>query len=161
TSYIHYATNANISNLSPAEQDNFTFGVAHSLFVKQQYGAAVEAINAYFDKFPKPMKEKHARYIRGVSLYRTGQPMEALRDLNIVAFDWSRENMENDVLTAAEIYLDLEEYNEEIEDDGELEVTTADRENYSDAVTHLLRCCIELGDVAEVTKYAKLIKDGS
>ena len=68
TSYIHYATNANISNLSPAEQDNFAFQVAQSLFSRGAHAAAVEAINAYFDKFPKPRQEKHARYIRGVSL---------------------------------------------------------------------------------------------
>ena len=159
TSYIHYATNANISNLSPAEQDNFTFGVAHSLFAKRQYGAAVEAINAYFDKFPKPMKEKHARYIRGVSLYRTGQPMEALRDLNIILNDWTSEYTESTLLTAAALYLDLEEYNEAIVHLKKLEITSADKENYNYAVTSLLRCYFEIGDLDQVAKYARLIKD--
>src|SRR5690606_30181495 len=84
TGYINYATNADLGDLTQAEQDNLAFQAANTLFARGQYQAAVEAINAYFDKFPRPAQEKHARYIRGVSLYHTGHPEEALHDLNII-----------------------------------------------------------------------------
>lgn len=158
SSYIHYATSTNIRNLSPAEQDNLIFQAAHSLFAKGQYGPAVEAINAYFDKFPKPLQEKHARYIRGVSLYRTGHPKEALHDLNIILNDWTSKYTENTLLTAAALYLDLEEYNEAIVHLKKLELNSEYKENYGYAVTNLMVCYFELGDMEQMAKYAKLIK---
>ncbi len=159
TSYIHYATNANIGNLSDAEQDNFTFQVAQSLFSRGEFGAAVEAINAYFDKFPKPRQEKHARYIRGVSMYRTGHPKEALHDLNIILNDWTSKYTENTLLTVAALYLNLKEYNEAIVHLKKLELNSVYKENYNYAVTNLMVCYFEIGDLEQVEKYAKLIKN--
>lgn len=159
TSYIHYATNANISNLSPAEQDNFAFQVAQSLFSRGAHAAAVEAINAYFDKFPKPRQEKHARYIRGVSLYRTGHPKEALHDLNIILNDWTSKYTENTLLTVAALYLNLKEYNEAIVHLKKLELNSEYKENYNYAVTNLMICYFEIGDMEQVANYANLIKN--
>ncbi|NGM64230.1 tetratricopeptide repeat protein [Sphingobacterium sp. SGR-19] len=158
SSYIRYATSTNINNLSTAEQDNLAFQVAHSLFARGEYGSAVEAINAYFDKFPKPRQEKHARYIRGVSLYHTGNPKEALHDLNIILNDWTSKYTENTLLTVAALYLGLKEYNEAIVHLKKLELNSAYRENYSYAVTNLMICYFELGDLEQTAKYAKLVK---
>ncbi|PRD56853.1 tetratricopeptide repeat protein [Sphingobacterium gobiense] len=158
SSYIRYATSTNISNLSTAEQDNLAFQVAHSLFARGEYGPAVEAINAYFDKFPKPRQEKHARYIRGVSLYHTGHPNEALHDLNIILNDWTSKYTESTLLTAAALYLDLKEYNEAIVHLKKLELNSAYKANYSYAVTNLMICYFELGDLEQTVKYAKLVK---
>ncbi len=158
SSYIDYAINTNIGNLSAAEQDNLAFQAAHSLFARGQYESAVEAINAYFDRFPKPIQEKHARYIRGVSLYRAGRPREALHDLNIILNDWTSPYTENTLLTAAALYLSLKEYNEAIVHLKKLEITSAYKENYGYAVTNLMICYFEIGDLEQVAKYAKLIK---
>ena len=158
-SYIRYATSTNIRDLSPAEQDNLIFQAANSLFTKEHYGPAVEAVNAYFDKFPKPRQEKHARYIRGVSLYRTGHPREALHDLNIILNDWTSKYTENTLLTASALYLDLKEYNEAIVHLKKLELTSEYKENYSYAVTNLMICYFEIGDFEQVTKYVNLIKN--
>lgn len=157
--YIHYATNADVSDLSAADQDNFTFQVAYSLFNKGAYEGAVEAINAYFDKFPKPIKEKHARYIRGVSLYRTGHPKEALHDLNIILNDWTSKYTESTLLTVAALYLELEKYNEAIVHLKKLELNSEFKENYNYAVTNLMICYFQIGDLEQVAKYATLIKN--
>ncbi len=157
--YINYATGTNIGDLSKAEQDNLAFQAAHTLFARGEYQAAVEAINAYFDKFPKPIQEKHARYIRGVSLYRTGKPKEALHDLNIILNDWTSQYTENTLLTAAELYLSLQQYNEAIVHLKKLELTSEYKSNYSYAVNNLMVCYYEIGDMEQVVKYAKLIKE--
>ncbi|PRD45013.1 tetratricopeptide repeat protein [Sphingobacterium haloxyli] len=159
SSYIRYATSTNVSNLSTAEQDNLAFQVAHSLFARGEYGPAVEAINAYFDKFPKPRQEKHARYIRGVSLYHTGHPRKALHDLNIILNDWTSKYTENTLLTVAALYLGLKEYNEAIVHLKKLELNSDYKENYSYAVTNLMICYFELGDLEQTVKYAKLVKN--
>lgn len=114
TGYIQYATSSNVMKLSAADQDNLAFKMGRTLFSRAQYGPAVEAINAYFDKFPKPRNEKHARYIRGVSLYHTGQPEKALHDLNIILNDWTSPYTESTLMTVAALYLSLKQYNEAI-----------------------------------------------
>ncbi|MGO3805780.1 MAG: tetratricopeptide repeat protein, partial [Sphingobacterium sp.] len=159
SSYIHYAMSANISDLSVPEQDNLAFQVANSLFSRGAFGPAVEAINAYFDKFPKPRQEKHARYIRGVSLYRTGHPKEALHDLNIILNDWTSKYTENTLLTVAALYLNLEEYNEAIVHLKKLELTSEYKENYNYAVSNLMICYFQIGDMEQVAKYVRLIKN--
>jgi len=157
--YINYATSTNIGDLSTAEQDNLAFQAAQTLFARGEYQAAVEAINAYFDKFPKPIQEKHARYIRGVSLYKTGYPKEALHDLNIILNDWTSPYTENSLLTAAELYLGLKQYNEAIVHLKKLELTSEYKANYGYAVNNLMVCYYEIGDMEQVQKYAKLIKE--
>jgi len=157
--YINYATSTNIGDLSTAEQDNLAFQAAQTLFARGEYQAAVEAINAYFDKFPKPIQEKHARYIRGVSLYKTGHPKEALHDLNIILNDWTSPYTENSLLTAAELYLGLKQYNEAIVHLKKLELTSEYKANYGYAVNNLMVCYYEIGDMEQVQKYAKLIKE--
>lgn len=158
TGYINYATNADLGDLTQAEQDNLAFQAANTLFARGQYQAAVEAINAYFDKFPRPAQEKHARYIRGVSLYHTGHPEEALHDLNIILNDWTSQYTENTLLTVAELYLGLKQYNEAIVHLKKLELTSEYEASYSYAITNLLVCYYELGDTEQVLKYAELIK---
>ena len=159
SAYINYATSTNIGDLSKAEQDNLSFQAAHTLFARGEYQAAAEAINAYFDKFPKPIQEKHARYIRGVSLYRTGHPKEALHDLNIILNDWTSQYTENTLLTVAELYLGLKQYNEAIVHLKKLELTSEYKSNYGYAVNNLMICYEEIGDMEQVVKYAKLIKE--
>lgn len=161
--YVNYATNANLGDLSNAEQDNLAFQAANTLFSREQYQAAVEAVNAYFDKFPKPIQEKHARYIRGVSLYRSGHPKEALHDLNIILNDWTSEYTESTLLAVADLYLGLAQYNEAIVHLKKLELTSEYKGSYGYAVNNLMVCYYEIGDTEQVLKYAKLIKayDGS
>ncbi|GGG87047.1 hypothetical protein GCM10007415_20880 [Parapedobacter pyrenivorans] len=158
SAYINYATSTNIGDLSKAEQDNLAFQAAHTLFARGEYQGAVEAINAYFDKFPKPIQEKHARYIRGVSYYRTGHPKEALHDLNIILNDWTSQYTENTLLTVSELYLGLEQYNEAIVHLKKLELTSEYKSNYGYAVNNLMVCYDKIGDMEQVVKYAELIK---
>ncbi|WP_210352604.1 tetratricopeptide repeat protein [Sphingobacterium tabacisoli] len=159
TSYIQYALSNNITDLSPAEQDNLAFKACQTLFSRGQYGPAVEAINAYFDKFPKPRQEKHARYIRGVSLYHTGHPREALKDLNVILNDWTSPYTEQTLLTAAALYLGLKEYNEAIVHLKKLELNTDYKANYGYAVTNLMICYFQIGDLKQMDKYVKLVKN--
>ena len=159
TSYIQFATSSNIKDLSEAEQDNLAFQAGFTLFSRGRYGPAAEAIDAYFDKFPKPRKEKHARFIRGVSLYHTGRPEEALHDLNIILNDWTSPYTEQTLVTVAALYLSLKEYNEAIVHLKKLELNSDFKNNYGYAVTNLMICYYEIGDFEQMDKYVKLVKE--
>lgn len=159
TGYINYATSTRIGDLSKAEQDNLTFQAAHTLFGRGEYEGAIQAVNAYFDKFPKPIQEKFARFIRAESLYRTGKPREALHDFNIILNDWTSAYTERTLLSVSELYLGLGEYNEAISHLKKLELTSEYKSNYGYAINNLLKAYYEVGDMEQVLNYAKLVQN--
>lgn len=156
--YLAYAQTTNIGNLSTAEQDNITFQAANGLFARGEYQAAVEAINAYFDKFPKPIQEKYARFIRAESLWKTGKPKEALHDYNIILNDWTSPYTERTLLSVSQLHLDLGQYNEAIAPLKKLELTADYIANYGYAVNNLMKSYFMMGDMDETLKYADFVK---
>lgn len=157
TGYIDYATSTNIGDLTRAEQDNLAFQAAHTLFQRGNFEGAVLAINAYFDKFPNPIQEKFARYIRGESLYRTGHPEAALHDFNIILNDWTSAYTERVLVSVSNLYLGLEQYNDAIVHLKKLELTSEYKENYGFAVNNLMNCYYHIGDLDETLKYARYV----
>ena len=158
TEYIQYATTTNIGDLTTAEQDNLSFQAAHTLFQRGDFDGAVLAVNAYFDKFPRPIQEKFARYIRGESLYRTGKSQQALHDFNIILNDWTSDYTERVLLSVSNLYLGLKQYNDAIVHLKKLELTTEYKENYGFAVNNLMKSYYFIGDMDETLKYAGFVK---
>ncbi|MGE8424250.1 MAG: tetratricopeptide repeat protein, partial [Sphingobacterium siyangense] len=89
----------------------------------------------------------------------TGHPQEALHDLNIILNDWTSKYSENTLLTVAALYLDLKEYNEAIVHLKKLELNEEYKKNYGYAVTNLMVCYFELGDMEQMAKYVSLVKN--
>lgn len=159
TGYIRYATSTNIGDLSTAEQDAHTFSVAKSLFDRGNYQGAVEAINAYFDKFPKPIQEKFARFIRAESNAALGNNEEALHDYNIILNDWTSAYTERALVSVSKLYLKEKQYNETVQILKKLELTSEYKSNYGYAINNLLISYFEIGDYTETLNYAKLVKE--
>lgn len=159
TGYIRYATSTNIGDLSTAEQDSHTFGVAKTLFDRGNWQGAVEAINAYFDKFPKPINEKHARFIRGESYARLGRDTEALHDFNIIMNDWTSAYTEQTLISVSKLHLRNNAYNEAVQVLKKLELTSEYKSNYGYAINNLLISYYHIGDYTETQVYAKLVKE--
>jgi len=161
TGYIRYATSTNIGDLSTAQQDGHSFSVAKTLFDRGNFQGAVEAVNAYFDKFPKPINEKHARFIRGESYAKLGQDNDALHDFNIIMNDWTSAYTEQTLLSVAKLHLNKKAYNEATQVLKKLELTSEYKSNYGFAINNLLICYFNIGDFVETQNYAKLVKENS
>ncbi|MGO3107735.1 tetratricopeptide repeat protein [Sphingobacterium sp. JB170] len=159
TGYIRYATSTNIGDLTNAEQDGHTFSVARTLFDRANYQGAVEAVNAYFDKFSKPIHEKHARFIRGESYAQLGQDDEALHDFNIIMNDWTSAYTEQTLISVARLHLKKKAYNEAVQVLRKLELTSEYKANYGFAINNLLVSFYHIGDHVETQNYAKLVKE--
>lgn len=157
--YIRYATSTNIGNLSQAEQDSHAFGIAKGLFDRGNYQGAVEAINAYFDRFSKPIQEKFARFIRAESNVELGEDEEALHDFNIILNDWTSPYTERTLISVSKLHLKNEDYNEAVQVLKKLELTSDYKANYGFAINNLLVAYYHIGDIVETKKYADLIKD--
>lgn len=158
-SYLNYALGTNIGNLTTAEQDNVTFQAANGLFARGEYAATVEAVNAYFEKFPKPIQEKYARFIRAESLWRVGKPDEALHDYNIILNDWTSPYTERTLVSVSNLYLQQKKYNEAIASLKKLELTAEYINNYGFAVNNLMIAYYNMGDDDEAIKYAGFVNN--
>lgn len=159
STFLNYANSTSIGNLTTAEQDNITFQVANNYFSRGDYEAAIDAINAYFDKFPKPIQEKFARFIRGESLYRTGHPQEALHDFNIILNDWTSPYTERSLISVSNLHLDRKQYNEAIASLKKLELTAEYKSNYSFAINNLMISYFNLHDFDQTLMYSRYVKD--
>ena len=157
--YLDYALTTNIGNLSTAEQDAVTFQAANGLFSRGEYEATAQAVNAYFDKFPKPIQEKYARFIRAESLYKLGKNEEALHDYNIILNDWTSPYTERALISVSNLYMEQEQYNEAVASLKKLELTAEYKANYGFAVSSLMRCYYHMGNAEETLKYAGFVKD--
>ena len=159
TGYIRYATSTNIGDLSTSEQDAHTFSIARTLFDRGNYQGAVEAVNAYFDKFPKPIHEKHARFIRAESYAAQGKDQEALHDFNIIMNDWTSAYTEQTLISVSKLHLRNKAYNEAVQVLKKLELTSEYKSNYGFAINNLLTSYFNIGDYTETMNYANLVKN--
>ncbi|NGM63605.1 tetratricopeptide repeat protein [Sphingobacterium sp. SGG-5] len=159
TGYIKYATSTNIGNLTTAEQDAYTFSVARNLFERGNWQGAVEAVNAYFDKFPKPIQEKFARFIRAEGNAALGKDEEALHDYSIIMNDWTSEYTERTLVSVSKLHLRNEAYNEAVQVLKKLELTSEYKSNYGWAINNLLTSYFNIGNYTETLNYVNLVKN--
>jgi len=158
TGYIRYASSTNIADLSTSEQDAHTFGIARNLFERGNWQGAVEAVNAYFDKYPKPINEKFARFVRAESYANLGKDTEALHDFNIIMNDWTSAYTERTLLSVSKLHLRNKAYNEAVQVLKKLELTSEYKENYGFAIKNLLVSYYNIENYEEALNYAKLLK---
>ena len=156
--FLAYANTTSIGNLSTAEQDNITFQAANNRFLKGDFQGAFEAINAYFDKFPKPIHDKHARFIRAESLVKINRPDEAIPDYNVILNDWTSDYTERSLISISKLYLNQKKYNEAVVYLKKLEITSEYKANYGFAVNNLMIAYSQMGMPDDVLNYVTIVK---
>lgn len=157
--FMAFAATTPIGNYTNAEQDNITFAAANNLYLKGDAAAALQSINAYFDKFPKPVHEKEARFIRAESLVKLNRADEAVPDYEFILNDWTSDYTERSLLSISQVYLKKKKYNEAIVYLKRLETTTDYKANYSYAINNLLKAYTALEMPDDMLKYAQLTKE--
>mgnify|MGYP003575570450 CR=1 FL=1 len=156
--FIAYANTTNIGNLTTAEQDNLTFQAANNRFLRGDFEGAYDAINAYFDKFPRAIHEKHAKFIRAESLVKLGRPDESIPDYNFILNDWTSDYTERALISVSNIFLRQKKYNEAIVYLKKLELTSEYKSHYGFAVNNLMEAYSNMGMPDETLKYAGSVK---
>ncbi|WP_374164575.1 tetratricopeptide repeat protein [Arcticibacter sp. MXS-1] len=157
--FLAYSNTTSIGNLSTAEQDNITFQAANNLFLRGDYQAAFDAVNAYFDKFPKAIHEKQAKFIRAESLVKLNRPDEAIPDYTFILNDWTSEYTERALISISKLYLNQKKYNEAIVYLKKLETTAEYKANYGFAINNLIEAYNNMNMPEDVLKYSKIIRD--
>ncbi|HCN83073.1 MAG TPA: hypothetical protein DIT07_05545, partial [Sphingobacteriaceae bacterium] len=118
-----------------------------------------DGINAYFDKFPKPVNDKHAHFIRAESLVKLKKPDQAIPDYNYILNDWASPYTERSLMSISQLYLDQKKYNDAIVFLKKLETTSEYKSHYGYAVANLIKAYSELQMPDDILKYAGIIKN--
>ncbi|MEJ2905943.1 tetratricopeptide repeat protein [Pedobacter panaciterrae] len=157
--FITYANSTPLGNFSEAEQDNIVFQGANNLYLKGDFKGAFEAVNAYFDKYPKAIHDKEAKFVRAESLVKLGRPLEAVADYEYILNDWTSDYTERSLVSISQLFLDQKKYNEAIVYLKRLETTADYKVHHSYAINNLLKAYDALKMPDDMIKYVQLIKE--
>jgi len=138
TDFINYANTTSIGNYTTSEQDNIMFQAANTQYLKGNWEATIESVNAYFDKFPKAIQDKQAKFIRAESYKNLGKFAPAIIDYEYILNDWTSEYTERALISISKIYLNNKQYNEAIVHLKKLEIASEYKANYSFAINNLM-----------------------
>ncbi len=158
--FITYAATTPIGNYTASEQESIMYTAANNLYLKGDWNGTVQAVNAYFDKFPtKPIYDKQSRFIRAQSMVNLGKPNEAVADYNVILNDWTSTYTEKSLISMANLYIAQKKYNEAIVFLKKLETNSEYKADYSFAINNLLLCYSQMQMPDDALKYAKLVND--
>jgi TolA-binding protein len=157
--FISYAATTPLGNYSMSEQDNIVFQAANNRYLKGDAQGTYEAVNAYFEKFPKAIHDKEAKFIRAESLVKLNRSAEAIADYDYILNDWTSDYTERSLISVSKVLMDEKKYNEAIVYLKRLETTADYKVHYTYAINNLLKAYNALNMPDDMLKYADLIKN--
>ncbi|TWR29357.1 tetratricopeptide repeat protein [Mucilaginibacter pallidiroseus] len=158
--FINYAGTTGIGNYTTAEQESIMYTAANNLYLKGDWQGTVNAVSAYFDKFPtKQIYEKESRYIRAQALVNLGQTDAAIIDYNVILNDWTSAYSEKSLISMAKLYINQKKYNDAVVFLKRLETNSEYKADYTFAINNLLLCYSQINMADDVIKYVKLVRE--
>ena len=157
--FIAYANTTPIGNYTVAEQDNIVFSAAKNTYLKGDAQGTVESVNAYFDKYPKAIHAKEAKFIRAESLVKLNRPDDAIADYEFILNDWTSDYTERSLVSISKLFLAQKKYNEAIVYLKRLETSADYKSHYSFAINNLLQAYTALNMPDDMLKYVLLTKE--
>jgi len=158
--FITYAATTPIGNFTASQQEDIMFNAANSLYLKGDAAGTVQAVNAYFDKFPtKPIYDKQARFIRAESMVALGKPNDAVTDYNVILNDWTSDYTEKSLISMAKLYIAQKRYNDAVPFLKKLETNSEYKADYAFAINNLLMCYSQMKAPDDVLKYVILVRE--
>jgi len=156
--FIAYAATTPLGNYSTSEQDNIMFQSANNIYLRGDAKGAYEAINSYLEKFPKPIHDKEAKFIRAESLVKLGRSADAIQDYDYILNDWTSDYTERSLMSVSKVLMDEKKYNEAIVYLKRLETTADYKAHHSYAINNLIKAYTALNMPDEMLKYSEIIK---
>jgi TolA-binding protein len=157
--FINYANTTSIGNYSISEQDNIMFQAANTRYLRNDWEGTVESVNAYFDKFPKAIQDKQAKFIRAESYKNLEKFAPAILDYEYILNDWTSEYTEKALISISKIYIGNKQYNEAIVHLKKLEIASEYKANYTFAINNLMVAYAGILVAEQTLKYVDLVKN--
>jgi TolA-binding protein len=157
--FISYAQTTPIGNYTTAQQESIMYTAANNLYLRGDWQGTVNAVNAYFDKFPKAIYDKQSKFIRAQSLVSLNRGDEAVADYNYILNDWTSAYTEKSLISMARLYIGQKKYNEAVVFLKRLETNSEYKADYSFAVNNLLLCYSEMEMPDDALRYVNLVRE--
>jgi len=159
--FIAYAGTTPIGNYTTAQQESIMYTAANNQYLKGDWQGTVNAVNAYFDKFPKAIYDKQSKFIRAQSLVALNRGDEAVADYNYILNDWTSAYTEKSLISMARLYIGQKKYNEAVVFLKRLETNSEYKADYNFAVNSLLLCYSEMEMPEDALKYVNLVRENT
>jgi TolA-binding protein len=157
--FINYAATTPIGNYTAAQQEELLATAANNLYLKGDWQGTVSAVNAYYDKFAKPIYAKQMRFIRAQALVNLNRPQEAVQDYNFILNDWTSPYTEKSLISMANLYINEKKYNEAVVFLKRLETNSEYKADYTFAINNLLLCYSQMEMADDVLHYVQLVRE--
>lgn len=157
--FITYAATTPIGNYTTAQQESIMYTAANNLYLKGDWQGTVNAVNGYFDKFPKPIYDKQSKFIRAQSLVSLNRGDEAVNDYNYILNDWTSAYTEKSLISMSRLFMAQKKYNEAVVYLKRLETNSEYKADYNFAVNNLLLCYSEMEMPDDALKYVNLVRE--
>lgn len=159
TDFINYASTTSIGNYTTYEQDNIMFQAANTQYLQGNWEGTIESVNAYFDKFPKAIQDKQAKFLRAESYKNLGKDAAAIIDYEYILNDWTSEYTERALISISKIYLKNKQYNEAIVHLKKLEIASEYKANYTFAINNLMVAYAGINVPDQTLQYVDLVRN--
>ena len=137
------------------------YTAANNLYLRGDWAATVNAVNAYIDKFPKPIYDKQSKFIRAQSLVNLGRGEEAVADYNYILNDWTSAYTEKSLISMSNLFIKQGKYNEAVVYLKRLETNSEYKADYNFAVNNLMLCYSEMEMPDDALKYVNLVRENT
>jgi tetratricopeptide (TPR) repeat protein len=135
------------------------FQSANTQYIRSNWEGAIASVNAYFDKFPKAIKDKQAKFIRAESYKNLRRFAPAIIDYEYILNDWTSEYTEKALISISKIYLGNKQYNEAIVHLKKLEIASEYKANYSFAISNLMEAYAGIKIPDQTLQYVDLVRN--
>ena len=159
--FITYAATTPIGNYTSAQQESIMYTAANNLYLANKWDGTVAAVNAYFDRFPKPIYDKQSRFIRAQSLVNLNRLEDAVPDYMKILNDWTSAYTEKSLISMSKIYISEKKYNEAVVFLKRLETNSEYKADYNFAISNLMQCYAEMEMPDDALKYVGLVRENN
>ena len=137
------------------------YTAANNLYLANKWDGTVAAVNAYFDRFPKPIYDKQSRFIRAQSLVNLNRLEDAVPDYMKILNDWTSAYTEKSLISMSKIYISEKKYNEAVVFLKRLETNSEYKADYNFAISNLMQCYAEMEMPDDALKYVGLVRENN
>ena len=155
--YYAYAENFSFADVSVSEQDSITYIAAENLYMASKCDDAIDAFQAYLDRFPFGTFAVNASYYKAECELKNGNKEGALKDLEFVVKQPTSSFTENSLLHAARLSMEMKAWDKALKYYTDLS-DYAERDEYAlEALEGRMDCNYNLEKYADAITMAMIM----
>ena len=155
--FERYMASKNFPDITKGALDTSYYQAAELRYVRGDLSNAIKEFGNYLEKFPNGFFAINAHFYRAESSFQLKMFEDALQDYDHVVKFAKTTFTEKSLLSAGQIYMSKQNYNEALDRFTELEKVAERAENLLESRIGLMQCHFALNAFAKADEYAQLV----